>query len=594
MQEQVLRALIDDVRAGRLSRRDFIGRMAALGLAAPLAASLLGGSDVARAQAAAAYKPSRRGGGGALKLLFWQGPTLLNPHFGTGSKDLAGSHLFCEPLARYDADANLVPVLAAEIPSRDNGGIAADGRSTTWRLKKGVKWHDGKPFTADDVVFNWAYAIDPATAAVSIGSYHGIKAATRLDAETVRFEFDQPTPRWARAATLQLIPKHLFEAYGGAKAREAPGNLRPVGTGPYRFVDFKPGDIVRGELNPSYHAPNRPFFDTVELKGGGDAASAARAVLQTGEYDFGWNLQVEDDVLRRMEAASRGRVVASPSGDVEIIQFNMADPWNELDGERSHPKSRHPILADRAVREALALLLDRKSVQGFVYGRAGVATANVLNNPSRLNSPNIKDEFSVERANALLEGAGWKRGGDGIREKDGKKLRLVFQTSINSVRQKVQSIYKQACARAGVELELKGVTAAVFFSSDVGNPDTYGKFQADLQMYAVGGRDPDPSDFMQWFVSWQAASKTNKWLGQNRGRWKSDEYDAVFEASERELDPVKRAALLIRMNDLVCNDHAVIPIVYRPSVNGYARNLIAPVSGWDGALSGIADWYHEG
>jgi len=113
-------------------------------------------------------------------------------------------------------------------------------------------------------------------------------------------------------------------------------------------------------------------------------------------------------------------------------------------------------------------------------------------------------------------------------------------------------------------------------------------------MYAVGGRDPDPSDFMQWFVSWQAASKANKWLGQNRGRWKSDEYDALFEASERELDPVRRAALLIRMNDLVCNDHAVIPVVYRPSVNGFARSLIAPISGWDGALSGIADWYHEG
>ena len=91
-----------------------------------------------------------------------------------------------------------------------------------------------------------------------------------------------------------IIPKHLFEAYKGGNSREAPANLKPVGTGPYRFVDFKPGDIVRGERNPNYHEPNRPYFDTIEMKGGGDAVSAARAVIQTGEYDFAWNMQVED------------------------------------------------------------------------------------------------------------------------------------------------------------------------------------------------------------------------------------------------------------------------------------------------------------
>ena len=409
----------------------------------------------------------------------------------------------------------------------------------------------------------------------------------------MRFEFNKPTPIWARTATVQLIPKHLFEAFAGARSRDAPANLKPVGTGPYRFVDFKPGDLVRGEINTSYHAPNRPHFDSVELKGGGDATSAARAVLQTGEYDFGWNLQVEDEVLKRMEASGKGRAVAYASGNVEIIQLNMADPASEADGERPNPKSRHPILSDRAVRDALALLLDRKSVQEFVYGRAGVVTPNFLNNPARFNSPNIKDEFSVDKANAALDAAGWKRGADGVREKDGRKLKLLFQTSINSVRQKVQSIYKQSCAKAGIELELKGVTAAVFFSSDVANPDTYGRFLADLQMYAVAGRLPDPDSFMQWLVSWQASSKANKWLGLNRGRWASDEYDAAYRASEFELDPVKRAALMIRMNDLVCNDHAMIPIVYRPTVHGLARNLVAPVSGWDDSLNGLADWYRE-
>ncbi len=266
------------------------------------------------------------------------------------------------------------------------------------------------------------------------------------------------------------------------------------------------------------------------MKGGGDAASAARAVLQTGEYDFAWNVQVEDDVLTRMEASRKGRVVACPSGDVEMIQINHADPQAEVDGERSSPKSRHPILSDGAVRDALTLLLDRKSIQGFVYGRAGVATPNFLNNPARLNSPNIKDEFSIERANAVLDAAGWKRGADGVRVKDGRKrLKLVFQTSINSVRQKVQAIVKQACAKAGIELELKTVQASVFFSSDLANPDTYGKFFADLQMYAVAGRPPDPGVFMQWFVSWQATGKATSGRASTAGAGATTNTIAFFE-----------------------------------------------------------------
>lgn len=593
MTEIELRAQVHLVRQGDLARRAFIQRMAALGVSAPLACAMLADAGIAQAQTVPAYKPTQRGGGGALKLLFWQGPTLLNPHFGTGAKDLEGCRLFYESLMRYDADGGRVPVLAAEMPSRDNGGIAADGKSVVWTLKKGVSWHDGKPFTADDVVFNWLYATDPATASTTAGLYENVKAIERVDSHSVRVVFEKATPLWARYGALQLIPKHLFEAYKGARSREAPANLKPVGTGPYRFVDFKPGDLVRGELNPAYHMPNRPHFDTVELKGGGDATSAARAVIQTGEYDFGWNLQVEDEVLKRMEAGAKGRVVINASGDVELIQLNMADPGTELDGERANPKSRHPVLSDLLVRQALALLFDRKGVQEFVYGRTGVATANILNNPQPYNSPNTRSEHSVDKANALLDAAGWRRGTDGLREKGGRKLKLVFQTSINSVRQKVQAIFKQACGKAGIEVELKAVTASVFFSSDVANPDTHGKFWADLQMYAAAGRAPDPDRFMQWFVSWEASSKANKWLGLNRGRWLNDDYDRLYKASDNEFDPVKRAAIFIRMNDLICNDNAVIPVVYRPSVHGLARNINAPLSGWDNALSGLHDWYRE-
>lgn len=596
MNERQLRHLIAAVQAGRLSRRGFIQRMVGLGLTAPLASQMLAYSGVAQAQAPSAYKPTRRGGGGALKVLWWQGATLLNPHFAVGTKDQEGSRIFYEPLAGWDADGNLVPMLAAEAPSVQNGGLARDGKSVTWKLKKNVLWHDGKPFTADDVIFNWEFAADPATAATTSGSYKEIKAV-KVDSHTVRVEFQKPTPYWADpfvGVVGMMIPKHLFENYRGAKSREAPANLKPVGTGPYKFVDFKPGDMVRGTINTAYHEPNRPHFDSIEMKGGGDAVSAARAVLQTGEFDYAWNMQVEDEILLRLEDSGKGRAVITPGANIEQLQVNNTDPWKEVDGERSSAKTQHPLFSDPAVRRALNILVDRKSIQDHIYGRTGLATANFLNNPAPVRSTNTKWEFNVDKANQLLEAAGWKRGADGIRAKDGKKLKLVFQTSVNAPRQKTQQIVKQACQKAGVDVELKSVTASVFFSSDVANPDTYTKFYCDLQMYTTTMPQPDPERFMNQFTSWEVSTKENKWQGRNITRWRNEDYDKAFRAAEGELDPVKRAALFIRMNDLVIENQVVIPVAYRPRVSAVSSKLHAPLSGWDNDLWNLRDWYREG
>src|SRR5205823_3158707 len=335
MNEQDLRDLIAAVKAGRVSRRTFVHRMVGLGLTAPFAARLLAHAGLAQTPTQSEYKPTKAGGGGPLKMLFWQAPTLLNPHFAVGTKDQEGSRIFYEPLAGWDLDGNLAPALAAEIPDIENGGVAPDGTSVTWKLKKDVQWHDGRPFTADDVVFNWEYAADPATSATTIGSYQDIKVE-KVDPLTVRIRFAKPTPFWADAFVGQrgmIIPKHLFEPYKGASSREAAANLKPVGTGPYRFVEFKPGDLIRGERNPSYHLPNRPYFDTIEMKGGGDAVSAARAAIQTGEYDYAWNMQVEDEILLRLEdgGKARGRAEITPGGNIEHIQVNSTDPWTEVD-----------------------------------------------------------------------------------------------------------------------------------------------------------------------------------------------------------------------------------------------------------------------
>jgi peptide/nickel transport system substrate-binding protein len=286
-----------------------------------------------------------------------------------------------------------------------------------------------------------------------------------------------------------IIPKHLFESYIGSKSREAPTNLKPVGTGPYKFAEFVPGDIVRGDINTDYHIESRPHFDPIELKGGGDAVSAARAVLQTGEYDYAWNLQVEDEILRKFEEGGKGRVDTVLGDNTETIEINFSDPWSEVDGERSSYKTQHPILSDRAVRDALNVLLDRGSIAKFIYRRTGEATANFVNAPEQFASK-TGWEFNIDKANQIFDAAGWVKGADGVRAKDGKRLKFLFQTSINAPRQKTQAIFKQACQKAGIELELKSVPASVFFSSDVANPDTYPHFYSDLQMYTPATSGP--------------------------------------------------------------------------------------------------------
>jgi peptide/nickel transport system substrate-binding protein len=595
MNEQQLRRLIALVKSGKMSRRAFVRQMVWLGLTAPLATQMLAYSGVARAETKSAYKPTKRGGGGALKMLWWQAPTLLNPHFAVGTKDQEAARIFYEPLAGWDAEGNLVPILAAEIPDTENDGLSRDGLSVTWKLKPNVRWHDGQPLTADDLIFNWEYAADPATAAVTIATYNKVKVE-KVDPLTVRVRFQQPTPYWADAfvgTRGMIIPKHLFEQFKGDKSRDAPANLKPIGTGPYKFVSFNPGDLVTGELNPDYHEPNRPYFDTIEMKGGGDAVSAARAVLQTGEYDYAWNMQVEDEILQRLEKGGRGHVEINPGGAIEHIQLNNTDPWTEVDGERSSTKTKHPLLSDPAVRQAMTLLVDRKSVQDYIYGRTGIATGNFLNNPEKYRSKNTKWEFNVEKANQILDAAGWKRGSDGVRAKDGKKLSFVYQTSINAPRQKNQAIVKQACQKAGIEVELKSITASVYFSSDVANPDTYSKFYTDIQMYNTTMTEPDPGFFMNQFVSTESATKDNKWQGRNITRWKNEEYDKLFKEADSELDPVKRAALFIRMNDLVCTTPVLVPIVNRPKAQAVSNKLHAPGSGWDNDLWNLKDWYRD-
>lgn len=618
-----LRQLEEAARSGQLSRREVLKRAAALGLSAPVIASLLaacargeatptpatagqtpaagetpaGTSPTAAGEASPTAAPAgRRGEGGLVKLLWWQAPTILNPHLAQGTKDFDASRIVLEPLADINDAGELVPVLAAEIPSVENGGVSSDAKTVTWKLKQGVTWSDGTPFTSKDVKFTYEFVINEATTATTLGNYTVIESVETPDDYTVVIHFKNPNPGWMNVFVGpygMILPEHVLRDYIGEKARNAPFNLNPVGTGPYKVKEFRPGDVVVYEMNENYREPDKPYFAQVEMKGGGDATTAARAVLQTGEVDYAWNLQVEAQVLDQLERNGVGVVEVIEGVNVERILVNMTDPRKEVDGERSKLGVPHPWQSDLRVRQAYALACQRDVIANTLYGRAGQATANILVAPERFVSKNTSWKFDLDEAARLLDEAGWTKGPDGVRQKDGVRMEILYQTSINPVRQKTQEIIKNAFEQLGIKVELKSIDASVFFSSDPGNPDTYAHFYADIEMFTNGPASPYPLDYM---LSWYGredniAQKANNWAGNNIERWQNEEYDRAFEQAQTELDPDKQAELFIKMNDLVVNNVVVIPLVHRNSVSGRAKNLTGlELSRWTDETWNIANW----
>ncbi|MGC9523995.1 MAG: peptide ABC transporter substrate-binding protein [Limnospira sp.] len=534
--------------------------------------------------------------GTTLKLLYWQAPTILNPHLASGFKDFDAARLVYEPLASYDNSDRLVPFLAAEIPSKENGGVAADGRSVTWKLKPDVTWSDGEPFTAEDVVFTYNFISNPDVASSNLEAFSGIETVEAIDDHTVKITFKDVTPGWAVPFTGQtgaILPEHIFSPYNGANIREAEANNQPVGTGPFLVEEFKPGDIVIYTANPDYWDVGKPYFERVELKGGGDATSAARAVLQTGDADYAFNLQVEANILKQLEAAGRGKVLANFGSYVERIMFNFTDPNQATaDGERSSVEFPHPFFTDKKVRQAFDLAVDRDTISNQLYGPTGRPTAQLIVVPQQYSSDQIDYEFNVEKAGALLDEAGWiDSNGDGIRDKDGVEMRVVFQTSVNPVRQKTQEIVKQSLEAIGVGVELKSIDPSIFFSGDPGNTDTLNHFYADLQEFTTGNDSPDPGPHMKWWTCEEISQKENSWQKPNYARYCNREYDELWKRAMTELDPEKRAALFRQMDELLREDFAVIPIVDRATTTGVSNTLtgIDPTP-WDANTWDISNW----
>lgn len=558
---------------------------------------------------AAAASPA--GAGDTLRLFYWQAPTTLNAHLTAGQKDREAARITYEPLASFDNNGQMTLFLAAEIPSLQNGGVAADGRSVTWKLKQGVKWSDGQPFTAHDVLFTYEYIMNPKVASSDTPTYSIIKNVEVLDDYTVKVNFKEVTPAWFLPFVGELghiLPRHVFADYNGANFNEAPANLKAVGTGPYRVIEYTKEDVliigsdvvntikILYEANPYFREADKPFFKRVELRGGGGDAVVAAKAIQNSLADYAWNLTVGNDVIGQIETSGKGKVVAQPSKSLERIMLNFADHRQQTaDGERAHIQFPHPFFSDKRVRQALAHAVDREAI-GKLYGRSGNSSTNILVMPTSYQSTKSNFyPFDLKKAAEWLDQAGWaQKGSDGIRVKDGVRLSLLFQTTVNPVRQGAQDIVRKALASIGVEVELKSIDSSIFFGPITpGNPNPghSSVFYADLEEFAFSTKSPDPGPYMRIWLCSEASQKSNNWAGTNNGRYCNPAYDTLFKQTTTELDPDKRRQLYIQMNDLLVEDVALIPLVHTADPVGIGADLEGPnITNWDSSTWNIKDW----
>lgn len=544
-----------------------------------------------------AFAQEERGRDGQVNIIYWQAPSILNPYLSGGTKDTQAASMILEPLARYNENGELTPWLAESIPTVENGGFAEDLTSITWVLKEGLVWSDGTAVTAEDAVFTAEYCMHPEGGCAQLKNFGGVTTVEALDERTIKVNFEAPTPfPYGPLVGVQspIIQKAQFQDCLGAKAPECTTqNFGPTGTGPFVVEDFRPNDVITLAANDNFREDGKPAFAKVNFKGGGDAAAAGRAVLETGEFDYAWNLQLAPDVIANMEKGGNGEAVAAFGTLLERIMLNHTNPDPSLSAEERSVIRPHPSLGDPAVYQALSLAIDRPLLVEIGYGKAGKVSCNLVPAPEAYASTTFScDKQDMDAANKLLDDAGWVMGADGVRAKDGVRLSYLYQSSTNAVRQDFQALIKQWWSEIGVESELRNISGSVFFGGDPGSPDTFQKFYADVEMYANNFDGTDPQSYLGQYTCEKAPQPSNQWIGENISRFCSEDFDTLYKELERTAETSERHRISKELNDMIVSNGALIPLVHRGRVSGKSNTLGGVVLNvWDSELWNVADWY---
>ena len=551
---------------------------------------------------------SEAGSGGKLLLLQWQAPSQVNSMLSSGTKDVLAGSLVLEPLAEFTPDGSVVPVLATAVPTVANGGFAEDFTSITYNLIPGVLWSDGTPFTADDVLFTYEYCSDELTGCQA--DFTELASVEVIDDLTVKLNFAGPKPFPYDdfvGFTEPILQRAQFQDCVGEQASACTEeNFAPIGTGPFVVTETRPEDTVLYAINPNYRGipEGKPFFGEVEIKGGGDAEAAARSVLEIGEADYGWNLQVAPEILLPMEDAGNGRIVAGFAASVEHINLNQTDPDGNPPSEWAPDGSGdNPVFKNNPqFSRALSLAIDRDALVQVGYGPTGRPICTIWPVGEQYSTNNdwclTRD---VAQANQILDDLGYvDTDGDGVREAPGYgPLEFDYVTSTNAVRQSNQAIVKQNWEEIGVVANMANQDAGLFFDGTSASDFSIWKFFTDIQMFTNGSETPDPGAYLRTWITEEIPTAALGWPASgNIPRQESPEYDALWqELSGAAPDAPNYLDLVKGVQDAMIDAGAIIPLIHRAEVSAISNTIEGfgeDVNGWDSEYWNIENWRRTG
>lgn len=540
------------------NRRQALTMMGAAG-----AVGLMGPMAIGRDRAFAANADAS----GQLVLAFSQEPTVFNPLMPHIEVDEGVYYAVFDPLFDFDADGEFFPILAAEVPTVANGGISKDGLNWRLKLKEGVTWHDGTPFTAEDVKFSLELPMDPDFRSFRSTGYRFMTNITVVSDTELTWEMSEPfAPMAAILASTYIIPKHAFD--GVEDKNTAPFSNAPIGTGPFKFKNRMAGDHIELEANAEYHMDG-PFLTTLIIKYVPDL-NVMYTQFKSGDIDVIGLQYISPDHLAEAETLSGKVVTVAGTATFESIGLNMTRPqFQEL-----------------AVRQALYAALDKTSIIDALYYGVPTPTETYMPQQSYYYNPDLpKHEFNLDKARALLDGAGWVLGADGIREKDGVKLAFSNSTTAgNHLREQAQQFIQQTFAEIGVEMTIKNLPPAVMWG------DYWMNSEFDsvvVGLNTLAGADPDTSDY---FMS--TMSPTLGGAGQNTFAYQNPKVDELLIKGAASFAPEERKVIYKELQEVIRADLPFLPVFQYAVIKGWKDDVTGPAPNVNNRIDtwNVRDW----
>lgn len=478
-----------------------------------------------------------------------QEPTTFNPLMPGSEVDQGIWWQLFSTLWLIDAEGNFIPDLALEVPSVENGGLSEDGLSWTVKLRDDAKWHDGTPFTAEDVKFTLELINNPNFKAGNRVGHKLVKDITVVSDHEIKWTMSEPfTPYMSVLSQTFMVPKHILGA--AADPNTADFNSAPVGTGAFRWGERRAGELIRLEANPDYHGDG-PFLEEVVFRYIPDQ-TVLYTQFKAGELDYLGLSGIQPAFEAEARDLPGVRIVGAPMAFVEHVALNL----------------ENPIFADKAVRQALFLGMNRKArIEAIYQGRPRETESYVPLGHWAYDDALPEHRYDPEAAKAILDAAGWVPGPDGVRVKDGRRLSFTNSTTSGAQsRELSQQLLQQDWAQIGVEMKIENMPAAVIWG------DFWQKSQYESVMVAsnfLTGSDPDVT---LRFSSKSIPAKGGS--GLNTYQYQNPEVDALLAEGTRESDQQKRKEIYRKIQEIIRDDLVFLPVSQSMMVEGVKEKLI--------------------